>query len=56
MGLFAAYAASKGATVYCFEPMSYTRNYLKEVQNLYPNNIIILPYAIGNNAEVDYFQ
>ena len=56
MGLFAAYAASKGAIVYCFEPMSYTRNYLKEVQNLYPNNIIILPYAIGDNAEIDYFQ
>jgi FkbM family methyltransferase len=51
MGLFAAYAASKGAMVYCFEPMSYIRNYLKEVQKLYPENIVIIPYGTGVKKE-----
>lgn len=56
MGMFAAYAASKGAKVYCFEPMSYIRNYLKEVQKLYPNNIIIIPYALGKFDCIEHFK
>ena len=56
MGLFAAYAASKGAKVYCFEPMSYIRNYLKEIQKLYPNNIIIVPYGLGKDIGIEYFN
>ena len=56
MGLFAAYAASKGAKVYCFEPMSYIRNYLKQVQQLYPDNIIIVPYALGKFNQNELFK
>lgn len=56
MGLFAAYAASKGAKVYCFEPMSYIRNYLQAVKDLYPDNIIIIPYALGEKEQVDIFR
>lgn len=56
MGLFAAYAASKGAKVYCFEPMSYIRNYLNEIQKIYPNNIIIIPYALGKQEENKIFN
>lgn len=47
-GLFAAYAASKGAMVHCFEPCGSTRELLKQTQRLYPDNIIIYPYALSN--------
>ena len=39
MGLFSLYCASKGATVYSFEPMSYVRDFLKISQSLYPTKI-----------------
>lgn len=52
MGLFAAYAASKGATVYCFEPCSSTRVLLEQTQHLYPHNIRIYPYAIGGCTDI----
>jgi FkbM family methyltransferase len=48
MGLFAAYAATKGAIVHCFEPCASTRQLLEETQKLYPNQIFIHPYAISN--------
>lgn len=48
MGLFAAYAATKGAVVHCFEPCASTRQLLEETQKLYPNQIFIHSYAISN--------
>ena len=48
LGLFALYCASQGAQVYCFEPMSYVRNFLTQSQALYPNNIHIVPYGVSN--------
>lgn len=56
MGLFAAYAASKGAKVYCFEPSTYIRHYLKATQQIYPNNIFIIPYAVSNKNEITKLQ
>ena len=53
MGLFAAYAASQGAQVYCFEPCSSTRKLLKETQQLYPNNITIIPKALTDKNGTD---
>ena len=47
MGLLSAYAATKGAVVYCFEPCSYTFSLLKETQKLYPNQIYIYNYGLG---------
>lgn len=55
MGLFALYCASKGATVYCFEPMSYIRDFLYESQKLYPNLIHIIPYGVSNVNNINYF-
>jgi FkbM family methyltransferase len=55
LGIFAAYAASKGAYVYCFEPGTLVRHYLKETQKLYPNNIIIVPYGISDYNGVTKF-
>lgn len=55
MGMFAAYAASKGATVYCFEPTPSTQNLLRKTQELYPNNIIIIPKAISHQTGVELF-
>lgn len=57
MGLFALYAASKGAQVYCFEPMSYIRDFLEISQSLYPNNIKIIPCGVGNKeCETSFVQ
>lgn len=57
MGMFAAYAATKGAIVHCFEPCSSTRELLYKTQELYPNNIIIHPFAISNvSAEMEFIQ
>lgn len=50
MGLFAAYAATKGATVHCFEPCTSTRLLLEQTQKLYPDKIHIHPYAITNKS------
>lgn len=48
MGLFAAYAATKGATVYCFEPCQSIRdNFLSKTKDLYGDKITIVPYALG---------
>ena len=56
LGLFSIYAAAKGAKVYAFEPMSYIRYFLKEAQKLYPNNIIIIPAAVGIKTETKIFN
>lgn len=55
MGLFAAYAAAQGAKVYAFEPMSFTRNMLAETVKLYPDNIIICPYAVKDENKKSIF-
>lgn len=56
MGLFAAYAATKGAKVYCFEPCSSTRELLKQTQSLYPEGqIIIVPKAVSNTNSIETF-
>lgn len=55
LGIFAAYAASKGAIVYCFEPSTYTRHYLQITQQIYPNNIIIVPYGLSDKINFSYF-
>lgn len=47
MGLFSLYCAAQGATVYAFEPMSYTRNFLSISKKLYPDKIHIIPYGVG---------
>lgn len=55
MGLFSAYAATKGAQVYSFEPMSFTRSLLYKTSQLY-NNITIIPYAISNKNTQVFFE
>ena len=56
MGLFAAYAATKGAKVYCFEPCSSTRKLLKQTQSLYPKGqITIIPKALSNINSIEFF-
>lgn len=56
MGLFAAYAATKGAQVYCFEPCSSTRELLKQTQSLYPEGqITIIPKALSNTNNIETF-
>lgn len=56
MGLFAAYAATKGAKVYCFELCSSTRELLKQTQLLYPEGqIIIVPKAVSNTNSIETF-
>lgn len=54
MGLFSIYAASCGAEVYSFEPMSFTRELLVLSQELYPN-IHILPYALKEKNKKQIF-
>lgn len=56
MGLFALYCASKGAQVYCFEPMSYIRDFLYESQKLYPDLIHIIPCGVFNRNQEQYFS
>lgn len=55
MGMFAAYAASKGAKVYCFEPSPSTQKLLQKTQKIYPNNIIIIPKAISCQSGIELF-
>ena len=55
MGLFAAYAATQGAQVYCFEPCDYTRTLLEQTRKLYPDNIKIYPYALGAEEKNSIF-
>lgn len=56
MGLFAAYAATKGAKVYCFEPCSSTKELLKQTQSLYPEGqITIIPKALSNTNDKELF-
>lgn len=54
MGLFSAWAAEKGAEVYAFEPMSYTRKFLHQTQKNYPN-IHIIPYALSDKEDNVFF-
>lgn len=57
MGLFALYCASRGATVYCFEPMSYIRDFLEISKSIYPDKIKIIPYGVSDfNHEVSFYQ
>lgn len=55
MGMFAAYAASKGAKVYCFEPNINIRYLLEETQQLYPHNVEIIPKALSNKIGKEIF-
>ena len=55
MGLFSLYCASKGATVYSFEPMSYVRDFLKISQSLYPTKINIIEAGVGDKNRVINF-
>lgn len=56
MGLFALYCASKGAKVYCFEPMSYIRDLLQESQKQYPDLIHIIPCGVSDKEDIQYFH
>ena len=55
MGMFAAYAATQGAKVYCFEPNEKARKLLTETQELYPNQITIIPKALSNENGKEIF-
>lgn len=48
LGLFSAYAASQGAKVYAFEPSPITLPYLRQVQELYKDNLTICEYALSD--------
>lgn len=48
MGLFSAWAASKGGIVYSFEPGKTAQYYLNKTKELYPYNIKIIPYGVSN--------
>lgn len=53
-GLFSAWAASKGAKVYTFEPSKTALPFLLEQQKLYPN-IEIIPCAVGEKEDIANF-
>lgn len=53
-GLFSAWAASKGAKVYAFEPSKVALPFLKEQQELYPS-IEIIPCAVGDREMLTNF-
>lgn len=54
LGLFSLYCAAQGAQVYAFEPLSYVRDFLIQSQNLYPNNIHIIPKGVSNKKEQQF--
>lgn len=60
IGDFSAYCATKGATVYAFEPSKSARKYLEDTIRLNedkPGEIVIVPIALGNeNADVDFAE
>lgn len=51
LGLFSLYCAAQGAQVYVFEPLSYVRDFLKQSQSLYSNNIHIIPKGVSDKNE-----
>ena len=57
MGLFAAWAASKGGKVHSFEPGKTALKYLNKTKELYPNNITIIPKAVfDKETTLDYIE
>lgn len=48
IGHFSAVAANKGCKVFAFEPAPDVRAYLKDIKNLYPENINIVPSALSD--------
>jgi FkbM family methyltransferase len=50
IGMFSAFAASKGAKVYGFEPMTKALHHLERTANLYPN-IAVVPLALSDKTE-----
>ena len=54
-GLFANWAAEKGAQVYSFEPSILNIQFLKENRKLYPNNINIEQKAVGDLCSIVNF-
>lgn len=48
MGLFSSLAINRGGVVYGFEPTPKTREYLKRYEEMYPEAMHILPYALSN--------
>lgn len=55
IGLFSAYAAYRGYTVYAFEPVAQNIQYLKNNVSLYPEKIIVEPYALSNKNATSSF-
>lgn len=49
LGIFSAYAAAQNCKVYSFEPTPDTISILEKNQELYPNNIFIVPKAISDS-------
>lgn len=56
IGDFAAYAASKGATVYAFEPSPSILPILHETSSLNNHKIIPVPKGLGSKEEEKYFR
>lgn len=50
MGLFSVLAINRGGKVYGFEPTPKTREYLKQYERMYPNNMNIVPYALSDEV------
>lgn len=55
IGLFSSYCASKKCMVHAFEPTPETIEFLKKNINLYPQNIMLAPYALSNKTEIIKF-
>lgn len=57
LGLFSCYAASKGCHVYACDPDTKCLNILKKQQELYPDNIEIIPIGLSDKCGVvDFFE
>lgn len=56
IGLFTGIAAQKQCLVYAFEPMPDAINYLKEVEDMFPNNVKICPYALADTKKEAVFH
>jgi FkbM family methyltransferase len=50
MGLFSSVAAVKNCLSYAFEPIQSNINILEDTVRLYPNNIVIAPYALADSC------
>lgn len=55
MGLFSALAISRGARVCGFEPTPHTRDYLYQLENIYPSSVQIYPYALSDKEGETHF-